>query len=127
MARFINHYECSPCDLSWTYVHSSTCNDKCPNCNIEMQPYQSDDFFDFYIRDHNIEIYINSDNTGGYIKSNFDEKRDKEDNLSPFSVAYDMLESMIVSCSCSGVLIDSYEFKSAIKTVADKILNEYGD
>lgn len=40
--QFTNHYHC-PCGEEWVDVWSSACNDKCPDCNREIEPYASDD------------------------------------------------------------------------------------
>lgn len=37
---FRNHYRC-PCGETWTDVWSCQCNDKCPSCNKEIEPYKS--------------------------------------------------------------------------------------
>lgn len=37
-----NHYRC-PCGEEWEDQWESTCNDKCPACNKEIEPYISDD------------------------------------------------------------------------------------
>lgn len=36
-----NYYECERCKETWQNSDSSACNDKCPNCNIETEPWQS--------------------------------------------------------------------------------------
>ncbi len=38
MAWFIKHYECDSCGTSWTDEWSSACDDKCPKCNLEIEP-----------------------------------------------------------------------------------------
>jgi hypothetical protein len=35
--RHINHYNC-PCGEEWTMVWTAACNDKCPVCNLEIEP-----------------------------------------------------------------------------------------
>jgi len=40
---FINYY-CCPCGERWVDSWSCTCNDRCPACNKEIEPYHSDDF-----------------------------------------------------------------------------------
>lgn len=37
-----NHYEC-PCGIEWSDESPYTCNDRCPNCNAECQPSESED------------------------------------------------------------------------------------
>ncbi|HEX3861275.1 MAG TPA: hypothetical protein VHY35_06235 [Stellaceae bacterium] len=41
--RFRNHYHCDDCDEEWDDEWSCMCNDKCPSCNKEIEPYKSDD------------------------------------------------------------------------------------
>lgn len=38
---YINHYECD-CGYTWQDEWSCMCNDRCPECNKEIEPYQSD-------------------------------------------------------------------------------------
>ena len=40
---FENSYECSRCGTEWSDEWSCMCNDKCPNCNAEIEPYDSVD------------------------------------------------------------------------------------
>lgn len=42
MANWINHYLC-PCGEKWDDESESQCNDRCPKCNREIEPYISDD------------------------------------------------------------------------------------
>ncbi len=37
-----NYYLC-PCGEEWEDTHDSCCNDRCPSCNREIEPYISDD------------------------------------------------------------------------------------
>ena len=37
---FRNFYEC-PCGTTWTDQWNSMCNDRCPTCDCEIQPYHS--------------------------------------------------------------------------------------
>ena len=39
---YINHYRCPYCLLEWQDEWDCTCNDKCPDCNKEIEPYESD-------------------------------------------------------------------------------------
>ncbi|WP_347987590.1 hypothetical protein [Methylomonas sp. AM2-LC] len=41
-AWYINHYCCPYCHLEWQDEWDCTCNDKCPACNKEIDPYESD-------------------------------------------------------------------------------------
>lgn len=39
---FVNYYAC-PYGTHWIDRWSCCCDDRCPNCNREIQPYHSDD------------------------------------------------------------------------------------
>ena len=41
--RFCNFYRCSECGTEWQDDWSCTCNDRCPECNTETEPYKSED------------------------------------------------------------------------------------
>ena len=38
--RFTNYYECS-CGCRWEDNWSCMCNDRCPDCDTEIEPYES--------------------------------------------------------------------------------------
>lgn len=40
---FINHYRCSECGSEWDDEWDCMCNDRCPTCNAEIEPYASED------------------------------------------------------------------------------------
>ncbi len=40
---FVNHYHCEACDIEWDDEWSCACNDRCPSCNAEIEPYESED------------------------------------------------------------------------------------
>jgi hypothetical protein len=40
---FEKYYHCPICDTEWTDEWSCLCNDKCPNCNAEIEPFDSVD------------------------------------------------------------------------------------
>lgn len=42
MAEWLNHYLC-PCGEEWEDEWDCQCNDRCPSCNKEVEPYISDD------------------------------------------------------------------------------------
>jgi hypothetical protein len=52
--RYLNYYRCDHADSLeedqpesvWVDQWSCTCNDKCPVCNHEIEPYKSDDLLD---------------------------------------------------------------------------------
>lgn len=43
MAKFINFYQCSHCGTTWNEKSNYTCNDRCPKCDTENSPYESQD------------------------------------------------------------------------------------
>lgn len=43
MISYVNYYRCSREGTQWANAWSSMCNDKCPNCNAEIEPYRSDE------------------------------------------------------------------------------------
>ena len=40
---FRNRYRHDECDTAWEDEHSCMCNDKCPTCDAEIEPAESDD------------------------------------------------------------------------------------
>jgi hypothetical protein len=38
---FRNCFECSVCGTTWTDEWSCQCDDRCPKCNTETEPYDS--------------------------------------------------------------------------------------
>lgn len=43
MAWYLNSYHHDECDVSWTDEWSCCCDDRCPVCNAEMTPLESED------------------------------------------------------------------------------------
>jgi uncharacterized protein (DUF983 family) len=41
--KYTNYYRCPECGEEWQDVWDCKCNDRCPNCNTEIEPYQSND------------------------------------------------------------------------------------
>lgn len=41
--NFLNHYHCGHCDADWDDVWDCMCNDRCPECNAEIEPYESEE------------------------------------------------------------------------------------
>lgn len=41
--HYRNYYRCTHCDTYWSDDWSCQCDDRCPNCDASMQPYDSDD------------------------------------------------------------------------------------
>lgn len=42
MTLWRNYYEC-PCGCVWEDVWGCQCNDKCPECGKEIEPYESEE------------------------------------------------------------------------------------
>ncbi len=42
MSWFINFYHCDQCDTEWEDQWDCMCNDKCPECNAEIEPTESE-------------------------------------------------------------------------------------
>jgi hypothetical protein len=40
--KFLNLYKC-PCGEEWEDLWDCACNDKCPQCNKEIEPYYSEE------------------------------------------------------------------------------------
>jgi rubrerythrin len=38
-----NYYRCDACDTQWTDTWSCMCDDRCPECDAEHEPYHSDE------------------------------------------------------------------------------------
>jgi transcription initiation factor IIE alpha subunit len=43
MPLFINRYKCPNDGAKWTDTWDCACNDRCPVCNAEIEPYDSDE------------------------------------------------------------------------------------
>jgi len=43
---WLNHYKCSHCGTEWSDEWSCQCNDRCPKCGAETEPYQSEEISD---------------------------------------------------------------------------------
>ena len=39
--RYRNFYQCSDCGTKWTDEWDCACNDRCPKCSSETEPYDS--------------------------------------------------------------------------------------
>jgi hypothetical protein len=39
MAWFNKYYRCTECETEWQDQWSSLCNDRCPKCQTEIEPY----------------------------------------------------------------------------------------
>jgi hypothetical protein len=40
--RFLNHYECPRDGSVWADEWSCMCNDRCPQCDAEIEPHHSE-------------------------------------------------------------------------------------
>jgi hypothetical protein len=43
MAWYLKFYKCSECGTKWTDEWSCTCNDRCPKCRAETEPFDDVD------------------------------------------------------------------------------------
>jgi hypothetical protein len=43
MSAYVNYYRCSKDSTEWADAWSCACNDKCPICNAEVEPFRSDE------------------------------------------------------------------------------------
>lgn len=41
--QFKNYYECDACAIDWSDSWSCQCDDRCPRCGAETEPYKSED------------------------------------------------------------------------------------
>ena len=39
--RYLNQYRCPYCQTEWEDEWDCACNDRCPDCNKEIEPYES--------------------------------------------------------------------------------------
>jgi len=37
--KFYKYFHCNECDNKWTDIWDSLCNDRCPTCSTEIEPY----------------------------------------------------------------------------------------
>ena len=40
MAWFLKSYRCDECGVGWTDEWSCACNDRCPECDAEIEPFE---------------------------------------------------------------------------------------
>jgi hypothetical protein len=52
---YLNYYKCVRCGECWRDEWDCMCDDRCPVCNLEMTPYESDDLINRTTYDHGIE------------------------------------------------------------------------
>ncbi len=43
MAWFRKSYWCDECEVGWTDEWSCACNDRCPECDAEIEPFEAED------------------------------------------------------------------------------------
>ena len=41
--RLVNFYKCPSCGAAWTDQWSCACNDRCPECGVEVEPEESEE------------------------------------------------------------------------------------
>lgn len=41
--QFINYYKCVECDNEWQMQYMHCCDDRCPECNVSIEPYRIED------------------------------------------------------------------------------------
>ena len=58
--RYLNHYRCDECDVSWDDEWDCCCDDECPNCGRDFSPYESED-----LNDDNTPLVVASTPCGG--------------------------------------------------------------
>ncbi len=46
MTKFLNYYFCKQCDTAWTDEWDCQCDDECPSCGTDHEPYKSEDLED---------------------------------------------------------------------------------
>ena len=44
--RYVNYYQCTKDGTRWAMTWSCMCDDRCPTCNREIEPYKSEDLAD---------------------------------------------------------------------------------
>ena len=42
--EFLNFYKCPDDGTEWTMIWTCMCDDRCPKCNAEIEPYRSEDW-----------------------------------------------------------------------------------
>ena len=42
-AWYLNHYKCAECGTEWDDEWDCMCNDRCPVCRAETEPYASEE------------------------------------------------------------------------------------
>lgn len=50
--QYLNYYECVRCGRKWGDEWDCMCDDRCPQCNLEMTPYLSHDRVNATAYDH---------------------------------------------------------------------------
>lgn len=41
--QYVNYYQCPEDGTRWAMAWSCMCDDRCPTCNCEIEPYRSED------------------------------------------------------------------------------------
>jgi hypothetical protein len=127
---FHNFYECKLCEERWDDYWTCACNDKCQVCGKEIEPYETVvepviiklPFYGIVIELNQVDPNDDEKFIGGTVRSEMKSQYDPQN----MTVAIDVLEGFILAAACSGVRVQSPQFIEAIKTMTDKIANEYG-
>lgn len=112
--KFHNFYEHSECGTKWDMRWSGTCNDKCPKCGAEIEPYMSFDVENMNVCDCGqhlsdncsvVRSYTNKDNGPdktcmGHYDDNGDFEPDERVDLS--GGRYDLVDGSdkCYNCGC---------------------------
>jgi hypothetical protein len=82
MAWFRNSYRHDECGLGWTDEWSCACNDRCPECNAEIEPYASEDLSVLVEAHKDGEQWVvfvsspDAEDKPHYVETCFDQKQD---------------------------------------------------
>ena len=79
--------------------------------------------FNVPITNGSMSVIIGS-NGRGHVQSDLDPDVIED---SPFTVAIEAIETLILALACSGVNVESKEFGIAVDTAIDTACNRYGD
>jgi hypothetical protein len=95
MAWFLNNYRHEDCDAEWTDEWSCMCNDRCPTCDHEIEPYDSED----------LSIIVEESPTEGWIVrvSPDEAEHDPDYSETLFTMRVDALAYAAAKTSASGV------------------------
>jgi hypothetical protein len=84
MAWFLKSYRHGKCGTSWTDAWSCACNDRCPQCDAEVEPYDWDDLSvvvekSLYGNGWVVSVSpLEADRTPEYVRSHFAQKEEAD-------------------------------------------------